>query len=157
MKFSSFSIFSSLKSSFSSSSESFSPRLVITFLNYLTVIVDPLGLKIDCMASISSSSASGSLYSLDSMNFTWPWELRSRQIRTFPCCLDRLLCSIQPILPRLAFDWVIEPKGAITKSSYKPYAQCNEVIIVLVEELEGLFELCYFLFAQFVALIHFIF
>jgi hypothetical protein len=37
------------------------------------------------------------------------------------------------------------------------YAEDDEVVVILVEELEGLFELCDLLLAQLVTLIHFIF
>lgn len=157
MKVSYFSIFSSLNNSLSSSSESFSPRLVITFLNYLTVMVDPLGLKIDCMASMSSSSAYGSLYSLHHIWSTLPWGLRNRRIRTCPCCLDRPLCSIQRVQLRLGFGLMIEPREVITKQFGKTYPQGDKVVVIFVEELERLLEFCDFLFTQLITLIHFIF
>ncbi len=111
-----FYILSSLKSSFSSSSESFYPKLVITFLNYLTVIVDPFGLNIDCIASISSSSAYGSLYSLDKIVVTWPWELRSQQIRIFlyyPC---QQSLSIRLIQLKLGFGLMNALIEAVTNN-----------------------------------------
>ena len=63
-KFSEVSSFSSLKSSFSSSSDSFSPKFDMIFRNSLIEILLPAGLKIEFIASISSSSVYGSLYSL---------------------------------------------------------------------------------------------
>ena len=65
LKFSSFYIFNYLNSSFKTSSGSFSPDVVITFLNYFIVMVGPFGLNIEIIASISSSSVYGSLYSLN--------------------------------------------------------------------------------------------
>ena len=64
LKFYALSNFSYLNNSFSSSSLSFSPKFDMIFLNSLIEILLPEGLKIEFIASISSSSVYGSLYSL---------------------------------------------------------------------------------------------
>jgi hypothetical protein len=125
----------------------------MTFLNSFTVIVAPLGLKIDCIASISSSSVSGYLYSLYAKGSTLPWVRENQRIRISPYCLDQLLWSTQRVQPQLGFDWGILRGVEVTKLEMI-YADADEIIVIFIEKLECLLKLSYLLLAELVTFIH---
>ena len=155
LKFYIVSIFSSLKRSFSSYSDIFYPEFNITFLNSFLVNIDAklpsfslsFKLNIDLIASMSYSSDSGSLYLLGQWRNTWLEGQENQQTKTFLSFQGQQQQPIKEFLFRQDFDTMNE-RVMEDPESINTYSNINIVIIILVEELKGLLELCNFLFCQ---------
>ena len=147
------SILSSLNSSFSYYSDIFYPELSMTFLNSFFVRMDAklpsfylsFKLNMDLIASISSSSDSGSLYLLSNKKSTWLGVRENQQTRTCLSFRGRQYWPIQEVLFRWDFERA-SGKAGEDPTSLKKYCNIDIVIIVLIKELEGFLELGDFLF-----------
>ena len=84
---------------------------------------------------------------------TWPSAPGNPRIRTSPCCPCRRSWPIPRVRPRLGFGSMTAQAAAVTRS-HGPYGEVDEVVVVLVEQLEGFFELRDLLLGQPISLVH---